>query len=246
MSDDHHEGRPTRRPGPTVVVLTGGDPVDPTIADEVPDDAFVIAADSGLHTARAFGRRVDLVIGDLDSASPEAVAEAVADGSQVERHPAAKDRTDLELALDRAVERAPARVLVVGGYGGRVDHFVANTLVLASDRYRSIAIEALVGDDRVHVVRDHLDLRGEPGDLITLLPVHGAVHGVTTTGLRYQLEDESLWPGSTRGVSNCFAARHASVEVGEGVLLAVVPGRGGTPPSGDGSNETPPGEDRNP
>jgi thiamine pyrophosphokinase len=243
MTDDHHEGLPAQRSEATVVVFTGGDAVDRALADLVPHDAFVIAADSGLHTAQAFGRRVDLVIGDFDSASPEALAAAAAEGSHVERHRVAKDHTDLELALDRAIERAPARVLVLGGYGGRLDHFFANVLVLASDRYRTAAIEARLGDGRVHVVRDRLSIEGEPGELITLLPVHGAARGVTTSGLTYPLDGETLWPGSTRGVSNRIAEREASVSVDEGVLLAIVPGRPDAASPRESSDETPTRED---
>jgi thiamine pyrophosphokinase len=84
-------------------------------------------------------------------------------------------------------------------------------------------LQAYMGDGHVHVVRDFVELRGNKGDPITLLPAHGPVHEVITDGLRYPLRGETLHPGSTRGVSNEFVATHASVQVGEGVLLAVAP-----------------------
>jgi thiamine pyrophosphokinase len=230
MSDSQHE-RSTGSSTSTVVVFTGGDPVRRELDALVPKDAYVIAADSGLHAALALGRHADLVIGDLDSASSDALAAASAAGSQVERHPVAKDHTDLELALDRAAERAPARVIVLGGYGGRLDHFLANALVLASERYRNLEVEAHLGVGRVHVVRDRLEMHGEPGELVTLLPAHGPARGVTTGGLRFPLVGETLWPGSTRGVSNHFIGHEASVRIEEGALLAVLPGRGAAEPS---------------
>ena len=221
-SDGDQDPLPSRL-GATVVVFTGGDPMRTEVAQLLPDDAYVIAADSGLHTALALDRSVDVVIGDFDSVTAEALAAATTAGATIERHPVAKDQTDLELALDRALELTPARIVVVGGHGGRLDHFLANALLLASERYAAVAVQAYMGDGVVYVVRDAVDLRGREGDPLTLLPAHGSAHDVVTEGLRFPLRGETLHPGSTRGVSNEFVSTHASVRVGDGVLLAVAP-----------------------
>ena len=63
-----------------------------------PADAFVIAADSGLEHAAALGLSVDVLVGDLDSASASAVRAAEAAGVRIERHAVDKEATDLELA----------------------------------------------------------------------------------------------------------------------------------------------------
>jgi thiamine pyrophosphokinase len=189
----------------------------------VPRDAFVIAADSGLHHAQALGARVDVVVGDLDSVDPDRLARAVDAGARVEQHPADKDFTDLELAVRAAVSHGADDVLVVGGAGGRLDHFLANVLVLAADAFAGVRVQALVGEARITVVRDRAELRGAPGSLLTLLPVGGAANGVRTKGLRFPLAGETLSPGETRGVSNEFVEPAAVVELDDGVLLAVQP-----------------------
>jgi len=78
----------------TAVVLAGGDPVAPGLRGLLPEGATVIAADSGLHQAKLLGIEVDVVVGDLDSVEPAALALAEAAGARVERHPTAKDETD--------------------------------------------------------------------------------------------------------------------------------------------------------
>lgn len=208
-----------------VVVVAGGDPPTPAVLDGLPADAYVVAADSGLDHARHLGLAVDLVVGDLDSVSPTALVAARADGTTIEQHPAAKDQTDLELALDRAIARRPDRIVVLGGGGGRLDHLVAGLLVLASERYAAVPIEVRTGLATVSVVRGEAELRGAPGSVVSLLPIGGPACGVTTEGLRYPLADEDLAPGTTRGVSNeLLDDGVARVRVRGGVLLAIQPG----------------------
>ena len=88
-------------------------------------------------------------------------------------------------------------------------------------------VEAYVGASTITVVRERAELRGAPGDLVSLLAVGGAASGVRTEGLVYPLRGERLDAGSTRGVSNVFIGADASVELDDGTLLAVQPGTGG-------------------
>jgi thiamine pyrophosphokinase len=210
-------------PNASAIVFVGGDRPTRDALVDLPDGALVIAADSGVEHALALGFRVDLVIGDFDSADPLAVDEAVAAGAEVDRHPAAKDATDLELALHAARDRGAGDVVVVGGHGGRLDHFLANALLLASPSFAAVRIRARMGDAEITVVRRPAELSGHPGSLCSLLPAGGPAHGVVTGGLRYPLDHETLHPGSTRGVSNEFLATTATITLDAGVLLAVVP-----------------------
>jgi thiamine pyrophosphokinase len=172
--------------------------------------------------------KLDIVLGDIHSASPAAVAEAADQGASVERHPIAKDATDLELALDAAHATGTRRIHVLGGHGGRLDHLVANVLVLARPELADVTVTAQIGAARVHVVRGMATLPGPIGDLVTLLPVHGPARGVTTEGLLYPLRGEDLLPGTTRGVSNELVHDPARVDLTAGVLVAIQPGTSGT------------------
>jgi thiamine pyrophosphokinase len=204
------------------VIVAGGDPVPPSSIPHLPDDAYVIAADGGLHTTAALGLAADLVIGDLDSADPAAVAAAAASGAEIVAHPANKDATDLELALEEAVERGLGPATLVGGASfDRIDHFMANALLLASPRVAPLRPRWLVKGAIVIAVHDEAAIAGEEGDLLTLLATGGPATGVTTTGLRWPLDGATLLPGSTRGVSNVLTSPTATVSLTGGTLLAV-------------------------
>jgi thiamine pyrophosphokinase len=204
----------------TVVVFASGP--GPVTLTGLPRGAKVIAADGGAELARQLGFSVDLAVGDFDSVP----AETLATIASVERHPAAKDATDLELALEAALRFSPERVLVVGSAGGRLDHLFGAMLLLAADAYSGVQVDAHFGTAAVHVVRAERALRGAPGELVSLFALNGPANDVVTDGLVYPLRGEVLEPGSSRGVSNVFAGRDARVTVGRGVLLVVRPAVG--------------------
>lgn len=203
-------------------MFAGGD-VPLPLNDLEPSDTLVIAADSGVDHARSLGWPIHLIVGDLDSVSTSGLDDAVAAGARVDRHPPDKDATDLELALAAARDAGATEVLVVGGHGGRVDHFLANVLLLAHPAFSNMQVRARFGHALVTVVRHVAVLTGHPGELCSLLPVGGIAREVRTTGLRFPLHGEDLNPGSTRGVSNQFDEPRATVTVDTGVLVALQP-----------------------
>lgn len=200
------------------VIVLAASP-DPPAIEDVPDGVYVIAADGGAEHATRLGLVVDLLVGDLDSVSPGTL-----DGAQrVERHPVAKDATDLELALAAALRLEPERIVVLGGSGGRLDHLLGALLVLAQERLARVEVDAQLGGAAVHVVRGERLVAGSPGELVSLFAIAGPAEGIYTEGLVYPLAGDSLQPGSSRGVSNVFADAKARISVGRGVLLAVRP-----------------------
>jgi thiamine pyrophosphokinase len=204
------------------LVIAGGDPPAPIDA-ALAAAPLVVAADSGVGHALALGLTVDLVIGDLDSAAPEDVERAVAAGARVDRHPADKDATDLELALDAARALGATQVTVLGVGGGRLDHLLANLLLLTHASYAELTVDARAEDTRIAVVRRDRALHGPIGSTVTLLPIGGPARGVTTTGLRWTLTDAELTPATTRGVSNEIVDSPARVRVADGIVLAIQP-----------------------
>lgn len=206
----------------SAIVVCGGGPARRPLPPI--DAALVIAADGGIEEAERLELRVDLLVGDMDSAPPSAVPDVEATGGRVERYAADKDASDLELALDAAGREGVEHVLVVGGEGGRFDHLLGNALLLGSPRWAALRIDAVLGDALLHVIRGERAFTGTPGEVISLFALGGPAREVVTHGLRWALDGEDLEPGSTRGLSNEFAETRASVSLGEGVLIAIRPG----------------------
>ncbi len=194
---------------------------------------LVLAADGGAASLVRLGRRPELVVGDLDSVDPALVARLEASGTRVERHPIDKEASDTELAVEAACRAGATQIVLLGAMGGeRLDHELANLLLLADPALAGLDVRA-VRDGTVvralHAGRELL-LLGMAGDLVTLLPVGGDALGVTTEGLRWSLDAETLRIGRSRGLSNEVTRPPASVRIGEGTLLVVeTPSRGENP-----------------
>jgi thiamine pyrophosphokinase len=208
-----------------VVVFGGGSPPSPRAIERLPAGALVVAADSGYDHARAHGIDVDELVGDLDSISPDALEAAKAAGVPIDLYPAAKDATDLALALLTARDAGAVHITVVAGDGGRLDHLLTGLLALADPALADAVVEAWIGDAWVRALHGpgRAEIHGRPGELVTLAAVGGSAIGVRTEALVYPLHDETLEPGSTRGVSNVLETTEATVSLEEGTLLIVQP-----------------------
>lgn len=206
-----------------VIVLSGGEPIATDRDFELPENAFVIAADSGLHHAAPLGLTVDLIVGDMDSVDPRALTTAVNAGSLAQRHPTDKDHTDLELAFDAAISAGAERILVVGSHEGRLDHLLGSMGLLASTARLVDEISWTDGRTIVTACTPHhrATIRGQSGDRVSLVPSGSDALGVTTEGLRWALNDETLGIGSTRGISNVMDSPEATTSVTDGTLLII-------------------------
>lgn len=187
---------------------------------------LVIAADGGALKAELAGLRPDLVIGDADSLAAETVDRLRGEGIEVNVHPQDKAESDTELCLREALRRGATKVVILGALGGlRFEHSLANLLLLTLPELadREVVLADATTSVRVMGSRtpDRLELRGLPGDLVSLLPLSEVVEGVRTTGLAYPLADEPLRQGPARGLSNVMGAEGATISI-DGGHLAVI------------------------
>jgi thiamine pyrophosphokinase len=182
---------------------------------------LLIAADGGLRNALELGLTPQLIIGDMDSAGSQEVARAREEGAVLELFPRDKDQTDLELALQHAVEARCDFIRILGGLGGRTDQALANLLLLGDPKLQGIDIRLDDGVEEAFVIRERAELHGRPGDTVSLLPLETPAEGVVTEGLRFPLKGETLLPFHTRGISNEMMGATASVSLEEGLLICI-------------------------
>jgi thiamine pyrophosphokinase len=207
-----------------IIIFANGALNDEAQIEEIirPDDV-ILAADGGVLHCLRLNLVPEEVIGDFDSLEKEDIAKLEAQGVALYRHPRRKDETDLKLALDRAMEREPDSILIFGGLGERWDMSLSNLLLLTQFDFSAPRVQFIHEGQTLSLLQagQTLNLEGERGDTISLIPLCGDASGITTRGLEYPLDDGTLHFGSSRGVSNVIQAESARIELKEGLLLVV-------------------------
>lgn len=218
-----------------VIVLADGavgsrDALDAAWPGWLAPGAAIVAADGGARHAPMLGLAIDRWVGDGDSLGEAGIAELVAAGVPVDHVATDKDQSDTELAVMAALERSPSAITILGALGGpRIDHAMANLTLLSMPALAGVDVRLVAADSRVRLLRapgsdgspTSVELDGRIGDLVSLLPVGGDAVGVSTVGLAYPLDRETLFDGLTRGLSNRRTAAVASLMLRAGRLLVV-------------------------
>ena len=216
-------------------------------ATRVATGAFerVIAVDSGLVYVQEAGVIPDVILGDFDSLG------FVPEGALV--HPAIKDKSDLELALDYALEQGATDIIVYGCLGGRMDHTLAALQNLAfvaergvrvravdvtsgdkgsanERRPRAVILEPMSGPCRLSlgVGKDLApeivpDLGAPTYGSVSVFAATDCAHGVREQGMYYPLSGVTLTNRTSLGLSNELVERGGHVEVEDGTLFVLYP-----------------------
>jgi thiamine pyrophosphokinase len=188
-----------------------------------PGDALM-AVDGGLYHLRRLGLEPDLVIGDLDSIALEEIQKLRESSVRVEQYPVHKDETDLELAVETAVREGYTHLMIVAALGGRLDMTLGNLFLLNLPVLAALDARLEDGDEEVFLIRSGdagRAIDGQPGDIVSLLPLLGPAHGVLTADLSYPLRRETLYPERTRGISNVMTGVKAHVSLEAGLLVCI-------------------------
>lgn len=180
------------------------------------DDDMIICADGG-YDALAFTNIVpDVIIGDFDS-----VNSTLPSDIKLIRYPAEKDKTDLEICIDYAIENECDTIFMMGVLGGRPDHSLASFFAMRYALEKGACPMILTANSRVYLVDNEIELNRENFKYISLIPCTDTVQGVTTSGLKYKLDNAVLKQSSSYGISNEFFNNTGKITVKKGLLFVV-------------------------
>tara|TARA_B100000427_G_scaffold309793_1_gene299096 strand:- start:77 stop:694 length:618 start_codon:yes stop_codon:yes gene_type:complete len=197
------------------LIFTGGP--SPLFDLTLPEAQLVIAADSGGDHANELGLEVDLIIGDFDSCSTKAIEKA----HEARKFPTDKDVTDLELALAAAIEKGVSSVTIITSTRGRFDHTFGNIVVASSNRWHDLEIDLFIDNNYARVINNKAKLIGNPSDTLTLFAMGGTAFGVTSKGLKWELDGTDLSVGSGLGISNEFTTNEVEINVDDGTVVSI-------------------------
>lgn len=199
-----------------IVLCNGEPPSKELFQQKVASADFFIAADGGGNRSRELGQAPDVVIGDLDSfeSKPGDDFEVVFQPDQ--------NTNDLEKALQLAKEKQASHVQVLGATGYRLDHTLKNLSVLKqfNPHFEQLVLQDNFG--KTFLAPRHFQKELPVGAQISLFPLSGKVDGITTSGLKYPLDHESLENGVRDGSSNEVVGNPVQVTYTQGDLLIFI------------------------
>ncbi len=167
---------------------------------------YIICADGGTRHALALGIQPNLIIGDMDSAEKGALRKLEGEDVNVELYPQDKNETDLELAINRAIELKPKQIVIVAALGGRLDQTLANITLLTDPRLSNFDVRLDDGVEEIFLCRDQVEVHGRSGDIVSLIPWQGEVSEVQTKNLKWVLQKETPDKKSEMGTPKRNAA----------------------------------------
>ncbi len=197
-------------------IFSGGEILDYSLVD-VSENAYIICADAGYLHAKKLGIIPNCIIGDFDTFDgdfPRSI--------EVIRYKAEKDDTDTMLAVKFALEKGYDNICIYGALGGRFDHSMANVQTL---QY----IYTHGGNGKIVSDNDYIMLQGtgtktytrREGYYFSLLSISDKSDGITTDGLKYNLENTTLTSDFPLGVSNQILQEFATITIRNGLLLVI-------------------------
>ena len=177
----------------------------------------LLAADGGANHLARIGLRPTVVVGDLDSVSPNTRA-WLGEECMVDRPD--QDRTDLDKALEYGFEELGiTNLTVLAALGGRTDHDLGNLGLLArlamGDR---LTYEA--ADQTVLAVAGEASLAANPGETWSFWTFDPTVR-VTVEGVRWPLDNVSIDAGNRPSISNETVGNHVEISATGGSVIVM-------------------------
>lgn len=204
-------------PNAPLLLVTGGRKPGKSWLKKVAKNRRIWAIDRGLEACDAAKIKPERLIGDGDSADHETWERYEKSGIIVESFPPAKDDTDTQLALKRAVDES-APLLITGAFGGRFDHAFSTLFSCAA-----LPVPVCLADKRETLIfikngeTLHAMLYQQP-KAVSLLPFTSTCEGVRVDDVRWPLNDAVLTQAYPYTISNEVIGSSFTATVQKGIL----------------------------
>lgn len=172
----------------TVALVANGSVADSSaLALRIREHQSIICVDGGLVFCRKMGITPDMIVGDFDSIPPEILRDYAS--VPIRSFPTDKDESDLELAIQSIYTPSVEKITVFGATGHRVDHTLANLQVL---RRYPCKVYFETDLEIIFAIDGETEIPCVPGQTISFIPMDDQAAGITTTGLKWELNDASF------------------------------------------------------
>jgi thiamine pyrophosphokinase len=207
-------------------IMAGGpEALLPNLNEYNGENAIWAGVDRGVHTLLKANITPNIAFGDFDSVTVEELTEIQKKVDEMKLYKPEKDETDLELALDWAIEQNPETIRIFGATGGRIDHLLANVQLLVNPLFEVKSTQILL-IDRQNIIyikgSGSYKIEKMPDKkYISFVPVSFNIKDLTLHGFKYPLNNRDISIGSTLCISNELISDYGTFSFSEGILLVI-------------------------
>jgi len=207
----------------TVLIIGNGNDANKSCIENLNID-YVICADGGLEKAANLGVVPNVILGDFDSVDPIVLKKYQSMNIETKKFPAEKDYTDMELSIEFAIEKGYENIVLIGASGSRLDHSMANIMLLEKYFKLGIKIEMIDNNNKIKIISDNTDLylNNKENYFVSIVPVDDLISGLTLEGFKYPLDEVIVKRGSTLCVSNEIIKNKGRVLLNKGTALLFI------------------------
>ena len=199
-----------------ILFIGGSAPEYNFIKKELIDADLIVAADSGFDTAIKMGINPNIIIGDMDSIENINNLDKYSE-DKIFRYSKDKDETDTELGIKYFKDHKFDEIILIGGGGGRMDHFLA--IVLLFDKEFSPNIW-YTDTTRFQKITGSCKISLKKGNLVSFFPAGCDVCRMKSLGLKWSLNGLA-WKRGDMGISNIVIDNPFFIDIIEGSLIMV-------------------------
>lgn len=207
--------------------IVGGGPEEflPDLHGYQEEGCIWVGVDRGVFILLSKGITPAIALGDFDSVSKKEWKQIEQQVPHLYQYKPEKDETDMELALDWAMDQGAEQIRIFGGTGGRLDHFFANIQLLIKPNLHHTMIDISIIDNQnqlfVRPAGDYSIAKMPDKKYISFVPITPVIKNLSLKGFKYPLTNCHIPLGSTLCISNELIIEYGTFSFTEGILLVI-------------------------
>lgn len=205
----------------TALIIGNGSDIEKERIDNINID-YVICADGGLEKVKKLGLIPNVILGDFDSVDTSVLEEYKSLNIETVTFPSEKDYTDMELAINHAAKIGFKDIILVGATGTRLDHTVANLLLIEEYHKKDINIKILDNNNLIQILNNSMIIPYRKNHFASIIPLSENIEGLTLEGFKYPLNDVTVKRGSTLCISNEIIENNGVIKFKNGSALVFI------------------------
>ncbi|NLJ58608.1 MAG: thiamine diphosphokinase [Tissierellia bacterium] len=204
------------------LIIGNGSEIEKTFTNKMDFD-YIVCADGGLEKAKKHGIMPNLIIGDFDSVNLSLLEEYRLKKVAIEKFPAEKDFTDMELAVKFVISKGYKNIVLAAATGTRLDHTMGNIMLLEKYYKEGIDITIVDNNNEIKIITDNsqLIIDFKENHYISIIPLTDT-KGLTMEGFKYPLSKVDVQRGSTLCISNEISEKQGKITLNKGAALVFI------------------------